>query len=130
MGVVFRQRVRAQWYPTRTEPRYQIMNGVARYLLPGLIIAFCLPSAAMGTLAVVSNLVQAGALHVPLAILLYTCSLIIGLSRGPVLVGAAGALWLWLVVGGDRTSTKVWTAAIIIAAIYGLHVFHREFQMR
>jgi hypothetical protein len=85
----------------------------------------------MGTLGVVglvADLAKAGSLP-PLTILLYACSLIIGISRGQFLVGAAGALWIWLVVAGDRISTKLWTAGIILTAVYGLHIFNSEFRM-
>ena len=106
---------------------------VPRHLLPALIVVLCLPSTAMGVLGLVrqvADLVKPETHHLTLAILLYTCSLIIGFSRGHLLVGAALGLWVWLIVVGDRLSTKIWTAAILLAAIYGLHLFHSEFQMR
>ena len=110
-----------------------MMKKATRYLLPGSIVALCFAPAAMGALRAVAfaaDLIKAEALPVPLAILLYTCSLIIGLSHGQVLVGIAGALWAWLAVAGDRISVKVWTAAIILAAVYGLQLFNTEFRMR
>jgi hypothetical protein len=110
-----------------------MMKKVTRYLLPGSIVVLCLAPAATGALravAFVAELGKARALSVPSAILLYTCSLIIGLSHGQVLVVIAGGLWVWLVVAGDRTSIKVLTAAIILAAICGLHLFNSEFRMR
>ncbi len=109
------------------------MKRATRYLLPGSIVVLCLAPAAMGALravAFVASLGKAEALPMPLTILLYTCSLIIGLSHGQLLVGMAGALWVWLAVAGDRISVKVWTAAIILVAIYGLQLFNSEFRVR
>jgi hypothetical protein len=49
------------------------------------------------------------------------------ISQGPLPVVLAGVLRLALLIFRGRNGTVVWTAAIIIIAIYGLHVFDAEF---
>ena len=110
-----------------------MMSKITRYVLPTLIVFFCLPSAALGlfwlTGLISSHFVQNRQSDPFLVILQIMCGLIMTLFHLQVPVELAGALWICLLVAGQRIVTKVWTAAVIMIAIYGLYVFSTQFQM-
>jgi hypothetical protein len=105
-----------------------------RYGLPLLVVIPCLPSAALGSLWLISLVVshfvdKSNPLLMVLFSFEYMAALVAGIL-GPIFVVAAFGIWIWLLAAGERIATKLWTAAFPLASIYGLYVLKSQFQVR
>ena len=100
---------------------------ITRYVLPTLISVLCLPSAPLATV----RLIGLGFAHILdkpdattnglLGFFRLLFALVISAAGfvGMLCTACACVLWVWLLLLGKSTVTKIWTLAIVLLAIYG-----------
>ena len=120
------------------------MDNVKRYLAPILIVILTLPSAGFGISWLVAliashyvsnpksdpSLLLLSVIQFSFYIFIVTWNIVFLKLEVPLVLSCM--LWVWLLIGKNQMTTKLWTAILIIIAFYGRHVllYSGEWKVR